>query len=274
MKRQASGIGRMMVRAALCLAGVAGLAGVALAQDSQGFDWPDGKKAAIALTYDDSLDTHLDTALPALDRYGFKATFYLTIERPAFANRIDEWRAAAQEGHELGNHTIFHPCRASLPGRDWVQPGADLDTYTVDRIVRELAVTNKVLSLFDGRDRRSFGYPCGDSTAGGDSYINAIRPLFVGARGVSAYPADAPYDPYQVPTFGPDGVSGEVLIDYAEQILEEGGFGTFTFHGVGGDYLSVSAEAHDELLTWLDSHRGEIWIGTFADIVSYTKEAR
>ncbi|MGB3624178.1 MAG: polysaccharide deacetylase family protein [Henriciella sp.] len=249
------------------------LVSASCAQATETIEWPDGKKAAIALTYDDALDTHLDAALPQLDAHGFKATFYLTLENEGFLNRTEEWRAVAENGHELGNHTLFHPCQSSLPGRDWVQPEADLDAYSVARMVREIALTNQLLTLFDGRSSRTFAYPCGDSTAGGESYVDAIRPLFDGARGVASYSPDATYDFYQVSTYGPEDVSGDMLIDYAEGVLEEGGFGSFTFHGIGGEYLTVSPEAHAELLDWLDAHRDEIWIATFQDIVTYTKDA-
>src|SRR5689334_12514889 len=70
--------------------------------------WP-GKKCAVVLTYDDALNTHLDHVIPLLDSFGLKGTFYLTAYAPA-CKRIDDWRKAAAEGHELGNHTLFHPC--------------------------------------------------------------------------------------------------------------------------------------------------------------------
>ncbi len=34
------------------------------------------KKAAVALTYDDGLNVHLDIVVPTLDLAGFKGTFY------------------------------------------------------------------------------------------------------------------------------------------------------------------------------------------------------
>jgi hypothetical protein len=74
------------------------------------FKWPDGAKAAICLTYDDALDGHLDYAIPQLDSAGFKGTFYCTGNSPSLYSRMGEWRMAAKNGHELGNHTLFHPC--------------------------------------------------------------------------------------------------------------------------------------------------------------------
>src|SRR5262245_11750473 len=91
-----------------------------------------GKKAAIVLTYDDALDVHLDKAIPALDSLGFKGAFYLSAAFPGSKNRISDWKKAAMKGHELGNHTLFHPCDGSKPGRSWVSPQNDLSKYTTD----------------------------------------------------------------------------------------------------------------------------------------------
>lgn len=74
------------------------------------FKWPDGKKAAVVFTYDDGLDCHLDVAIPQLDEFGFKGTFYCTGNSPSLYNRLEEWREITKNGHELGNHTLFHPC--------------------------------------------------------------------------------------------------------------------------------------------------------------------
>ena len=70
------------------------------------FQWPTGAKAAINLAYDDALPTQLDNAIPALDKYGLKGSFYLTLSAETVANRMADWRKAAINGHELANHTI------------------------------------------------------------------------------------------------------------------------------------------------------------------------
>jgi peptidoglycan/xylan/chitin deacetylase (PgdA/CDA1 family) len=72
--------------------------------------WPRGARAAIVLTYDDALASQLANAVPALDRSGLHATFFLSAVRPGDVSR---WRAVAAKGHELANHTIFHPCAAA-----------------------------------------------------------------------------------------------------------------------------------------------------------------
>jgi len=63
-------------------------------------DW-NGRKAAVILTYDDALESHLDIVVPLLNDHGHRATFYVTGVFPGFTPNIERWRAAAADGHEL-----------------------------------------------------------------------------------------------------------------------------------------------------------------------------
>ena len=44
-----------------------------------------------------------------------------------------------------------------------------------------------------------------------------------------------------------------------------------TFHGVGGDYLAVSREAHDQLLAHLAANRQIYWTDTFVSIMKHVR---
>jgi len=90
-----------------------------------------GKKCAVVLTYDDALNVHLDNAIPLLDSLGFKGTFYLSGYFPGCRDRLSDWQTAGENGHELANHSLFHPCTGGIPGRDWVKPDYDLSSYTM-----------------------------------------------------------------------------------------------------------------------------------------------
>jgi len=128
----------------------------------QSFDRPAGEKMAVSLSYDDALDSQLDNAIPALNNHGLIATFYLTLASPTVRDLLGEWRAAATEGHELGNHAIYHPCSASPPDRDWVADYYDIDKYVVEEIVHEATVANSFLHVIDGRTERTYTPPCDD----------------------------------------------------------------------------------------------------------------
>ena len=119
-----------------------------------------GKKCAVALTYDDALNIDLDKVIPALDSVQLKGTFYLIASSKAFTNRLKEWKAAASHGHELANHSLFHPC-ASGPGRGFVTADYDLKTYSIRRMNDEMRMANSVFEALDGKKKRTYAYPCG-----------------------------------------------------------------------------------------------------------------
>ena len=241
--------------------------------ENKKFEWPNGAKAAVNLAYDDALDSHLDIAIPALERNGFRGSFYLEMSRESVSKRLGEWRAAAGRGHELGTHTLYHQCSASKPDRDWVLPWRDLDRVPSAELVEDIRVANSFLHAIDGRTERTFTAPCGELEAGGENYIDEIKPDFLaikaGPGGVQ--PAMETLDPYAVGVAAPVGVSGEELIAMVEEAAARGTMANLTFHGVGGDYLSVSAEAHEQLLQHLAAHPDIYWVDTFINIMSYVK---
>ncbi|NIV14989.1 MAG: polysaccharide deacetylase family protein, partial [Aliifodinibius sp.] len=49
-----------------------------------------------------------------LNKHGVKATFYVVPS--AMEGQIDGWKEAVSNGHEIGNHTLNHPCTGNF---DW-----------------------------------------------------------------------------------------------------------------------------------------------------------
>lgn len=243
------------------------------------FPWPDGARAAVVLSYDDGVDVHLDHAAPDLEAVGLRGTFFVPGHSESLAKRLSEWRALAARGHELGNHAIFHPCLRTVPegGRDWVRSEYALESYTVERIRAEVAAMNTTLLAVDGEASRTFAYNCGDTTAGGHSYVDALRPLFLAARAVGDPPVTdvRALDPMIVPSYMPQDVSGDVLIAFAKKAVAAGGLGVFVFHGVGGGHsIDVPREAHRQLLAWLAANRQTVWTGTFKKVMTHVVAAR
>lgn len=237
----------------------------------QSFEWPTGQRAAVCLTYDDGLDCHLDVAAPVLEQYGLRGTFYCTGNSASLAERTEDWRALAGRGHELGNHTLFHPCHGDV--YDWVKPEYDLNSYTFEQLLTELRTANSLLKAVDGNSQRTFAYTCTNHTIKGVSFIDSLRSMFPAARGGGGVPETMEeVDLYYVPSWGVVDPSGEELIAYVEEALQKGTLAVFMFHSVGGGYLNVSEEAHDMLLEYLDRRRESIWTGTFLEVMKYVKE--
>jgi hypothetical protein len=81
-------------------------------------------------------------------------------------------------------------------------------------------------------------------------------------------------DPYAVGVEVASDISGAQLIALVQRAAAAGTMVNITFHGVGGDYLAVSREAHEALLQYLASRRDIYWTDTFVRIMQYVKAQR
>ena len=250
------------------------LAGSALAQAaSASTAWPHGARVAVSLGYDDTLASQLDVALPALNRHGLKASFYLQLSSPVLQSRLAEWRQAARQGHELGNHSLFHQCAGSLPGHEWVSAARDLDSTMAAQMADQVLLGNAMLHAIDGEIERTYTVPCGDHVARDGDYLARIASAFVGMKvgGGSGVTARSALRRDAVAVLAPVGLNGRELIALVRTAAAQGDMVNLTFHGVGGDYLSTAAAAHEELLAYLASHRDEYWTDTFRNIMRFVR---
>jgi len=231
-----------------------------------------GKPCAVVLTYDDALDVDLSHAIPALDSVGLKGTFYISDYFNGLSAQIAGWKRAAAEGHELANHTVWHPCTGG-PGRDFVKD-YDLRFYTVKRIVDETRTMSNFLKALDGKDKRTFAYPCGDTKIHDTSYIDAMKADFVAARGVQPeLILINKVDLYNIGCYGINGQTGDELIALVKQAMEKKALIVFLFHGVGGGHgLNVSLEAHSRLLHFLKANQRSIWTAPMIDVAEHIRQ--
>jgi peptidoglycan/xylan/chitin deacetylase (PgdA/CDA1 family) len=233
-----------------------------------------GKKCAVVLTYDDGLNTHLDKVVPALDSFGLKGTFYISDYFNGLNAQIAGWRKAAAKGHELANHTVWHPCEGGLAGREFVKGDYDLRFYTVRRMQDEIRTMNNLLQAIDGKTKRTFAFPCGDTKLHDTAYIDGLKSDFTAARGVrSEMPAIAKVDLYNVPCYMMSGQTGDQMIELVKQAMNKGALLVFLFHGVGGEHgLNVSLEAHQKLLQFLQQAKKQVWTASMLDVADYIKQ--
>ena len=146
---------------------------------------------AVSLTYDDSLQSQIDNAGPDLAKYGLSGTF---LHRRRAANPAP-WAALHAQGHELGSHTMIHPC----PRIDtWVKPGMASEDYDLARMNANLDNSVALLRSLGQTGPLSFAYPCGVTTVGDahDSFIPAVKQRFAAARRVDSVVAKPSVDLY------------------------------------------------------------------------------
>lgn len=221
--------------------------------------WPNGNKIAISLSYDDALNSQLDNALPALNQRGLKASFYIVPLSDAFKNRIEEWRQLAKQGHELGNHSLFHACLSGKPGREWVEPSNSLDDKTIQAMVNEITVANTVLTALDGYTEHTFTPPCFDQMVKDGNYVEAVKEQFVGVKSLE--------DPNSTALIGPSDISSEQIINFIEKQPSNIRLINVLFHGVGGDHLITTTEEHAKFLDYLVANKDKYWVDTYRNIM-------
>ncbi|MDB5461608.1 MAG: Polysaccharide deacetylase [Caulobacteraceae bacterium] len=230
--------------------------------------WPGGARAAVSLTYDDGLDSQIDNAAPDLQAAGFRATFFLT--RQNMEDQLPRWQAVWRLGHEVGNHSVTHPCQ--------------LRHCTSARFGdEEIAPMEAFLDEHFSPDRfRSYAYPCGFIGLGeGEEsqriarYGRALRGRIAAARTVSGLandPSRVVSDPlllhaYQ-PTYAVD--DPRRAFRYVRRTLAAGGWAILVFHdvlGVRKGEGQTSQASHRAILRWLSDQ--PIWCAPMGEVFQY-----
>lgn len=238
--------------------------------------WPHGRRAALSLTFDDGDPSQLRHAVPILGEAGLRATFYPLpwVIRPDAA----AWRAAAASGHEIGNHTLTHPCSGNFP---WSRRNA-LEQLTMARIGQELAWADLALERLTGHRPVTFAYPCGQRTVGrgrrARSYVPLVAGRYLAGRGhrdeVAADPTRV--DLAQVPGVHADGQPAAALNRLVDEALDGGRWLVLTTHklanGPPGPFtLGVGP------LRALCAHAAgipELWVDTVAAVATHVQAMR
>ncbi len=123
----------------------------------------------ITLSFDDGWEDNVDTALPILKNYGFKATYFFAttfLENspatgPINVSGPEAVKYIAGQGHEIGSHSVTHP---------------DLTTLNATDLNYELTHSKEYLeSIVGAGNVRNFATPFG---AYNDTVINAIAKLY------------------------------------------------------------------------------------------------
>jgi len=241
--------------------------------------WPGDRSAAVSLTFDDAMQTHLDIAGPVLKKHGLNGTFFaITGRSSTWLKRPEDWKRMAAEGNEIGSHTVHHPCMLKA-----IKPHSQ--NYTPEMMLKEMRESSEsIIARLGVRRGLTFAYPCGDMTFGLQAdlarnqarYLDYVSQYYFAARGYNSWAPVVAEDvnPLTVPVLGwTVGKDFPSLLATLEPVRQGHNWGVFVFHGVGGQWLSVTKETFDELAGFLAQHR-EAWTATFGDVVRYIQETR
>lgn len=246
------------------------------------FRWPTSVQAAVSLTYDDGLPIHTSLVGPTLQQHGLRGTFYTPVLSD-LRHHPDHWRHLAAAGHELGNHSIFHPCRRVPPEQyTWLDESYDLAAYSPDRFRAELDAANFVLSLIDGRTKRTYGNTCCHTTIGQgvdeQPIMGLLADSFVAARGALTQQPALPtndLDLLNVGCISADGRTLDELQAIVEATRQLGGWAILMIHGVGPEshILHLNRDVHQQCIAWL-AGQSAIWTAPVIEIATYVQQQR
>jgi len=246
------------------------------------WQWPNHARAAVSLTYDDGNENNLDQAIPDLEAAGFRATFYLTTGSKVMQGRVADWKAAHERGHEIGNHTVHHWCRAEpYRNRDGGVPAwltHSLEQVSPEEIATEITTAAEWIEQNIGPDPdRTFAHPCGALAIGEvpdeASYDAAIARHHFAARTCSTVVNDPRTVEFlRIGAFGGQGDSASPLIAHCEAALASGGWVVFIFHGIGGPSHTFEREAHQDLVAYLKA--GDFWVAPVKTVGRFIEAGR
>jgi peptidoglycan/xylan/chitin deacetylase (PgdA/CDA1 family) len=126
------------------------------------------QQKVVILTFDDGYKSQYSNAIPIMDKYGFKATFYIVCNYVGNGDNRMTWneiKSLQQEGHDIASHTMNHDDLSKLPAQE---------------VEYEVAQSKQCL-LDQGINPKSFAYPF---NGGSDdpSVINTVASYYGLAR--------------------------------------------------------------------------------------------
>jgi peptidoglycan/xylan/chitin deacetylase (PgdA/CDA1 family) len=230
--------------------------------------WPAGKRGALSLSFDDARPSQLDAGMPLFAEYGARVTFYL--EGRNVAARASEWRRAAGAGHEMGNHSMTHPCTGNF---GWSRDRA-LESFTLDRIRADLTEANDAIERATGVRPVTFAYPCGQKFVGRGrgvtSYVPVVSELFLAGRGWLDEGANDPsvVDLAQILGYPMDDVDFETLKPVLDEAMGQGRWLVLAGHDIGAEpgHQVTRLSMLRALLAYADDPAHGVWLETVGHV--------
>ncbi|MCF0060433.1 polysaccharide deacetylase family protein [Dyadobacter chenwenxiniae] len=239
------------------------------------FKWPEGKKIALSLSFDDARASQATTGIPFLNQYDVKGTFYLV---PSAAEKqLAGWKKAVASGQEIGNHSVNHPCSGNFA---WARANA-LESYTLEKMRTELIDANKRIEQLLGVKPEVFAYPCGGTFVGRGvntkSYIPVVAELFLTGRGwLDEGPNDPEFGDFaQLTGMEMDGKDFEQILPLIEQTRANGQWLVLAGHEMGeSGGQTTRLSMLKKLIEYAKDPANGIWIAPVGTVARYIKNNR
>jgi len=245
------------------------------AEAANPFQWPDGKRAAVSLSFDDARLSQVDTGLALLNEQRVKVTFF--VEATNIQKRLDGWKKAVADGHEIGNHSFTHPCTGNYA---FSRHNA-LEDYSLQMMAAQLDDANAEIQRLLGVKPKTFAYPCGQKFVGRGmdvrSYVPLVAERFLLGRGYLDESANDPAfcDLAQAMGTPFDDMDFAQMKDLVEQAVKDGRWVIFVGHEIGKrGYQVTDTVALKALCEYLKDPANAIWLGTVEEVAEHIRLQR
>src|ERR1700733_11004937 len=220
-----------------------------------------GHSAAVSLTFDDARPVHLDVVVPELNKRHLNATFFVIVSK---LTRLDDWRRAQAQGHEIGNHSVTH------------QHPAELNQGSEELEVED---AKKFLDSNFKSDVTIFAYPYCELSSG---LLFWVKRYDFAARGwqgdgESAYvTSDTQPDWYNLPSQPAyTRYDATVYRSWIDKAFAMHAWTTIQIHGIGDPSTGFEPIPTDTFFSLLDSLKAEesrgLWVAPFGTVAAYLR---
>jgi len=239
-----------------------------LVLEAQAYQWPNNAKSAVSITADDGWPSQL-TQAAILEENGFRGTFYLTAGGlPSVPQKVCQWAAKADAGHEIGNHAYSHWDAQTLAGKTWQELASDvggMEWWLLSNVYAMTPVDH------------TYAHPHGNYVVGPTvsprsqkvgtcEYATVLSAVVSGARiaGTGENAADnVAKRRYFLSGLPVDGSSAVTTAKNAiDKGIDKGTWTILVFHSLGdkGDGYAVTPAQYTEIVQYLVSKGSDVWV--------------
>jgi peptidoglycan-N-acetylglucosamine deacetylase len=243
--------------------------------ESMSFRWPDRKRAAVSLSFDDARMSQVDNGLALFKKKGVKVTFF--VQPSGVEQRLAGWKQAVADGHEIANHSLTHPCTGNYA----FSRNNALENYDLASMAQQLDGANQEIYKQLGVKPRTFAYPCGQKFVGRGAEVKSYVPLvadrFLAGRG---YLDESPNDPLicdlaQAMGTAFDDMDFSQMKTIVDEAVQQGRWVIFVGHEIGTRaYQTTDTQAVEALCDYLQNPRTGVWLAPVAEVATYIQSQR
>ncbi|MEJ7587166.1 MAG: polysaccharide deacetylase family protein [Ferruginibacter sp.] len=262
---------RLLLQTMILLAGINAKA----QQHPTAFSWPQGKQAAVSLSFDDARESQVLAGTGLLDEYGIRATFFVLPS--GVEKQLEGWKKAVANGHEIGNHTLTHPCTGNFA---WSRNNA-LENHSLKGMRKEMEVCNRRIEELLHVKPNVFAYPCGQKFVGRGvqtkSYVPLVAKMFLLGRGwMDEGPNDPTYGNFaQLTGVEMDGKNFDQILSLIEEAKKNGQWLVLAGHEMGeSGEQTTRLSMLRQLAAYAKNPANGIWLAPMGDVAKFIKDIR